>query len=600
MGKQDVRAQIFKGLENVWDENILFDYAVKVQDETIQCHRLILAACSEFFKALFRSGMKEVTENLCVLNDVSCEIFRMILNTLYSGEIVLTLGNLFEVWRCANMLQIRFLVDLCESFAIENTTVDTWVNMYTNAKRFNIKRVLDHLHIFMLKNFEHIRNSTIFLQMSFNEVRDLIKSQDLVVYKEDLVLKSVIKWAEYSPDTNSDYNESIEGLNEIVCKSVNQNQNKHPKLDADNTCSTTTLHPCVTERSTRIEKLAELLKLVRISLVSPAVLFHVYNLDILSGNNDSKNIISNALTYNLQDFKHGQWPSSAIQRSCSRYINAGVNTSNGRFEVQCASDEKLYKMLKCTLLQHNIQLVCFEGELYATGTEENLPFEPCRMFVFSDNNWNKVIDLPSDNLLLAAHGDFIYILNIDDKSVNTINPKRENPNLELLTDFPENVDVKHAMFLENYLILFSAESCNGVKQTSVHKLDVVSKVWTRLDNLEGPAEQLISFRNDKHSYILQADGRLWLVVNLPSSIEFKFLVQLWHFECELCGGLTYEKQLILFGQHPVDDPPDEIRLKKVPGHFDRVTYWGGDGVHSNFIPITLPISCLTEIIQKKL
>lgn len=63
MNRQEVCLQIVKCMENVWSENILFDFIVKVQGETIECHRFLLAACSEFFNALFRSGMKEAAEN---------------------------------------------------------------------------------------------------------------------------------------------------------------------------------------------------------------------------------------------------------------------------------------------------------------------------------------------------------------------------------------------------------------------------------------------------------------------------------------------------------------------------------------------------------
>ncbi|XP_059175119.1 kelch repeat and BTB domain-containing protein 3-like [Physella acuta] len=197
MNRQTFCDQIVKGLENVWNENILFDFAVKVQDETIQCHRLILAACSDFFKALFRSGMKEVTENCVVLKDVSCEVFRLIINTIYTGTNLITVDNFNEVWRAAHMLQINFLVTFCEEFAIKTCSLDTWENYYLHAKLLGSVKVLDKIHTFMLKNFEQIQQSTTYLQMSFQEVQELIENEDLFVSNEDVVLEAVIRWVEY-------------------------------------------------------------------------------------------------------------------------------------------------------------------------------------------------------------------------------------------------------------------------------------------------------------------------------------------------------------------------------------------------------------------
>ena len=83
--------------------------------------------------------------------------------------------------------------------------------------------------MFMLKNFEEIRHSPTFLKMSFKEVKKLIKSQDLVVNKEDEVLDSVIEWVEFMPKnqinlfendnhnlTNSDDDFKTESIPELV------------------------------------------------------------------------------------------------------------------------------------------------------------------------------------------------------------------------------------------------------------------------------------------------------------------------------------------------------------------------------------------------
>ncbi|XP_059170039.1 kelch-like protein 22 [Physella acuta] len=193
MTTPEVCTQIVKCLQDVWTDKMLFDFAVKIANETVQCHRLILAACSEFFKGLFRSGMREVTENCVVLHDVSYEGFQLVLKTIYTGENILTLENLFEVWRAVNRLQITFMIDLCENFAIEAIKLDTWENIYSNAKMFDSEKVIQQLHLFLLKNFDPVCLSATFLQLSFNEVRGLIKSPELNVVCEDVVLESVIR-----------------------------------------------------------------------------------------------------------------------------------------------------------------------------------------------------------------------------------------------------------------------------------------------------------------------------------------------------------------------------------------------------------------------
>ncbi|XP_059170044.1 kelch-like protein 38 [Physella acuta] len=517
MTAPEICTRIVKCLQDVWTDKMLFDFAVKVSDETIQCHRLILAACSDFFKALFRSGMREVTENCVVLQDVSCEVFQIILKTIYTGTNLLTLENIFEVWRAAHQLQIAFMIDQCENFAISSITMDTWESIYTNAKLLDSVKVSLGLQNFMSKNYDKISLSTMFLHLPFNEVADLIKRQDLVVASEDVVLESVLRWVKYVPtDAHSTLNSSSSGINleihntnisQIILADTNQHKIKNnaeeinseavvevdhileTKTELTDECSVLQCKP-VTEYSTRQEKLTDLLKLVRRCLLSPAMLSRIYKMETMSENNVLKNIMFDAFYY-VQNFRHGQWPTAALHRSCSEYINVGVlEKCNGTFEVVSPIDEKLYNISKCDYLQENIQLVCFNNEL----------------FVFCDNSWDEILTMPGQNLLLLSHEQFIYILNKDDKIIYKVNPMKKKTVLETFTDFPENVDVQHAMFFENLILFFCSETHNGIDETAVQKFDISSKVWTRLDNLDGPAEQIISFRNDENNYILQKNG----------------------------------------------------------------------------------------------
>ncbi|XP_059175091.1 uncharacterized protein LOC131955131 [Physella acuta] len=615
MNRQEVCLQIVQGLENVWNENILFDFAVRVQDKTIECHRLVLAACSEFFRALFRSGMKEVTENCVVLEDVSCQVFRLILDFIYKGINTISPDNFIEVWRAAHMLQFNFLVSFCEEFSIGACSLDTWENIYTNAKLFGSEKVLNHLHTFMLKNFEQISLSSTFLQLSFNELENLLKSQDLGVTTEDLVLQSVIKWIEYvSPSQiNECLNDNLDlsiSNNDLKTQSTlpsqdeNEFEEKATYLNDDTrkdvevfTSAKRDFNDMFTDLSkasmqtvymSRKDKLTELLKLVRTHLVSPALLSEVLKMELVLENEDSKKILVDAVSYHTNDFRHGQWPSAAIHRSSSEYIHAGVfAVCPGLLACVGACSEEPVDVVRCENIACK-QLVTFDNELYATGIHNNQPNGSCQMFLLRDKDCREIIEMPSQNVLLIAFGDFIYVVNKDDGFIYNINPKDRNPSLDKLTQFPENIDVKHASIVENFLLLFCSEMENGNDETAIHKMDFSSQVWTKINNLEGPAEQLISFRNDNFNYILQTNGSLWLVPKASNNgnIEFTFLAKLWNFQKSLYGALTFYKKLIIMDDKSQGGPPDESCRQDVPGHFDSISFWGRFGIRSNFVPIT--------------
>ncbi|XP_059158699.1 kelch-like protein 8 [Physella acuta] len=579
MNTLEIHSEIVKCLGSMWTDKMFLDFAIKIKDDTITCHKLVLAACSEFFQALLRSGMREVTENCVELKDVSYEIFQLILKTLYTGVNVLTLDNFIHVWRAVHMLQINFMIKMCERFANNSITMNNWENIYVTAKLLGSTFVLDKLQSFMLRNFEKISISATYLQLPFNEVRDLIKSQDLCVSSEDMVLESVIRWVDcYAPNN---VNKDNTNTNKIV--DTDENGSELEKVLADNS-----LNVGLIENLSRKDKLTDLVSLVRTYLVTPAVLTKVYHLKISFENKDFKDIIVSALAYQAQPSRDGQWPSAAVHRSCSSFTHVGVYArTDGQFRAIRASDNTWFDLPTCDGLKESIQLVTFDANLYAIGKPLNMPNTKHKLFVLSGNVWKEVLNLPCYNVLLVSHGQFIYILDKNDNAIYHINPR--SLDFTKFTKIPTQLVVKHATIFENSLLIFSSETQNNIENTVVHNYEFPSAVCTKLTDLDGPADQLTTFKNDKHSYILQTNGSLSVILNASplKRIEIKFVSKLWDCQRKQYGALTYNEKLIVFGNLPERDPPDANRKYTVPGHLKVISYWGHDNALSNFVPATL-------------
>ncbi|XP_059164120.1 kelch-like protein 41 [Physella acuta] len=516
MSSAEMCTGIVKCLGDFWSKKQLLDFTVKIDDVSIECHRFIMEACSDYFEALFRSGMREVKENCVVLQDVSVTVFELILNTLYTGINSLTLDNFIEVWQAVHRLQIRFMVTCCENFAINFISTETWENIYKTANLIESENVLGKLYLFMLKNFEQICQSTTFLKLQFNEIRDLIKSQDLVVRREDVVLESVINWVDNAQDINSSNDLSITPINDETKTNDLENENslKNKVTDEESLCSgflnlNSEQHPdktFVSSCSTRKENLTGLLNLVRTCLVNPTVLSRVYKLKLITENEDARNIIFNPCLYHVIDYRHGQWHSAAVHRHCGEYYHCGVYAnSKGDLKALNSEDEVWYGINKSALLQRAIQLVAFDNELYGIGVQSvDSQGVVCRLCVLCNDTWVEVVQMPTWNVLLVSHGHIIFVFNKDDRIIYTVNPKTKQ--LDTFTDYSEIIDIQHVMTVEHFILVFESVAQNGLDETAVHLLDINSNVWTRLNNIDGPATQIISFNNDQNIYILQTNG----------------------------------------------------------------------------------------------
>ena len=54
---------LLRNLNSLKEEETLCDLTLTAENKTIQVHKIVMAACSDYFKALFTLDMKEKNEN---------------------------------------------------------------------------------------------------------------------------------------------------------------------------------------------------------------------------------------------------------------------------------------------------------------------------------------------------------------------------------------------------------------------------------------------------------------------------------------------------------------------------------------------------------
>ncbi|CAL1539775.1 unnamed protein product, partial [Lymnaea stagnalis] len=189
--KPEIACAIIEGISSVREDEELQDFVVEVEGTEFKCHRLIISACSGFFRGLLRSGMKESQKQRTKLEAVSMETFASILETLYTGCDNLTRDNVLNVWLAADQLQITFIFNNCVDFITNNISKD---NVIETANKLGSDLILSHVRDFVTKNYEKFINTDTFLCLRETYLLDIIKSQDLVVSTEDIVVESILKW----------------------------------------------------------------------------------------------------------------------------------------------------------------------------------------------------------------------------------------------------------------------------------------------------------------------------------------------------------------------------------------------------------------------
>ena len=86
------------------EQGEFIDVRLKVGEDEFPAHRIVLAANSDYFHAMFANGMKETNQELIELKDknISNSAFKIVMDSMYSGEINVNDENVFEVLLAAD------------------------------------------------------------------------------------------------------------------------------------------------------------------------------------------------------------------------------------------------------------------------------------------------------------------------------------------------------------------------------------------------------------------------------------------------------------------------------------------------------------------
>ncbi|KAM4608970.1 kelch-like protein 41a [Polymixia lowei] len=184
------------GLKELLNENKLIDCLLKVGDRSIPCHRLILAACSPYFRELYFSedGEELDTKKEVVLENLDPAVMEMIVNYMYSAEIDINDDNVQDIFTVANRFQIPSVFTVCVNYLEKKLSKKNCLAIFRMALMLNCPRLAAAARDYIADRFETMAKDKEFLELSSPELFAIIGADSLNVEKEEVVFESLMKW----------------------------------------------------------------------------------------------------------------------------------------------------------------------------------------------------------------------------------------------------------------------------------------------------------------------------------------------------------------------------------------------------------------------
>ena len=196
---------VLKGLDNLRDRKLLCDVHLVAEGATFPAHRVVLAAASPYFQAMFTGGFKENQMNEITLNGMSSKGLKCVLDAIYTAELSLSEENACEVLPVASLLQLMEVVKHCGRFLCRNISKQTCLSFLSVAEKYDLQKVVDKCNKFVLENFDTVSHSVGFTNISKEQLCSYLSDDRLKAKNGEIeIFRPALKWFEANRNTCTD------------------------------------------------------------------------------------------------------------------------------------------------------------------------------------------------------------------------------------------------------------------------------------------------------------------------------------------------------------------------------------------------------------
>ncbi|XP_008188357.1 kelch-like protein 2 [Acyrthosiphon pisum] len=150
------------------------------------------------------SHFNESNKDLINIRELDSTILRLLVDYIYTGEIMVTNENVQVLLQAANVLQLDYVNVACAEFLQKQLDPSNCLRIKALANLHNCTELLSRTESYIKQNFLEVVKGYDFLSLSFEDLLKLISCNDLAVLLEEKVFECVIKWVKHDLDQRKD------------------------------------------------------------------------------------------------------------------------------------------------------------------------------------------------------------------------------------------------------------------------------------------------------------------------------------------------------------------------------------------------------------
>ncbi len=119
----------------------LCDITVCVEQQEFYAHKIILAGCSPYLKAMFTNGMLESEKSSVTIRDIESDVMKSLLDFMYTGKVEVRVDNVQALLQGASLLNVASLRNICCQFLTLHLESSNCLGKYTLQSKMTVNMV---------------------------------------------------------------------------------------------------------------------------------------------------------------------------------------------------------------------------------------------------------------------------------------------------------------------------------------------------------------------------------------------------------------------------------------------------------------------------
>ncbi|XP_018412987.1 PREDICTED: kelch-like ECH-associated protein 1 [Nanorana parkeri] len=202
-------SKAFEKMEELRRNNQMCDVLIKVsyngQEEDFPAHKIVLASCSPFFRAMFTNNFRECHAKEIIIKDMCPLVMERLIEFAYSSRITVGEKCVLHVLLAAMRYQMEDVSKACSDFLVKHLDPSNVIGISNFAEQIGCTELHEKGREYINNHFSEVTKEEEFLNLTHCELLDLVSQESLNVLCETEVYNACVRWMQWDVDKRAQY-----------------------------------------------------------------------------------------------------------------------------------------------------------------------------------------------------------------------------------------------------------------------------------------------------------------------------------------------------------------------------------------------------------